>query len=196
MKNKRLAIAALIAALLIITITITLVVLIGSTPKKAKQNINRTTIEINSPIDSQEKNTIDTPQTLQNSEGVYIQNMSEYNNIISDETLKYVSQSLLYTLQLNNKPETVIPKVFIRKDTFSQNLIDTDRLVYETRFITDVPELKQSFDARILYSPLPPEDSGIRDYSILFNCIHDNSKLIYGEFNNCKDRITFERNGQ
>ena len=81
----------------------------------------------------------------------------------------------------------------IREGTYSQSLIDTNRLIYQTTFMADIPSLQQSYYVKDLYSPLPVEQSGLYDYTVQITC-PTSSQLIYQPFD-CVDRISYEQTG-
>lgn len=112
-------------------------------------------------------------------------------NLPREEILNIQCQ-IGYTLRLN-KVSGDHGDIIIRKNSYRQTMTDADKLIYQTDFIIDLPKVKQSYQVKDSYSPLPAETSGLYDYTTLILCL-DKSQLIYGDFN-CNDRIKSERRG-
>lgn len=111
------------------------------------------------------------------------------NTISSDEIIS-IYDMLEYTLQLNNVDDYV-PDITIRNGTYSRELIDANRLIYQTTFMLDIPSLQQSYYVSKAYSPLPADQSGLYDYDTLVLCPGED-QLIYAPFD-CMDRIKYEQ---
>ena len=112
-------------------------------------------------------------------------------NLPREEILN-IQRQIGYTLRLN-KVSGDHGDIIIRKNSYHQTMPDADKLIYQTDFIIDLPKVKQSYQVKDSYSPLPAETSGLYDYTTLILCL-DKSQLIYGDFN-CNDRIKSERRG-
>ena len=112
-------------------------------------------------------------------------------NLPREEILN-IQRQIGYTLRLN-KVSGDHGDIVIRKNSYRQTMTDADKLIYQTDFIIDLPKVKQSYQVKDSYSPLPAETSGLYDYTTLILCL-DRSQLIYGDFN-CNDRIKSERRG-
>ena len=112
-------------------------------------------------------------------------------NLPREEILN-IQRQIGYTLRLN-KVSGDHGDIVIRKNSYRQTMTDADKLIYQTDFIIDLPKVKQSYQVKDSYSPLPAETSGLYDYTTLILCL-DKSQLIYGDFN-CNDRIKSERRG-
>ena len=112
-------------------------------------------------------------------------------NLPREEILN-IQRQIGYTLRLN-KVSGDHGDIIIRKNSYHQTMTDADKLIYQTDFIIDLPKVKQSYQVKDSYSPLPAETSGLYDYTTLILCL-DKSQLIYGDFN-CNDRIKSERRG-
>ena len=112
-------------------------------------------------------------------------------NLPREEILN-IQRQIGYTLRLN-KVSGDHGDIIIRKNSYHQTMTDADKLIYQTDFIIDLPKVKQSYQVKDSYSPLPAETSGLYDYTTLILCL-DKSKLIYGDFN-CNDRIKSEQRG-
>ena len=112
-------------------------------------------------------------------------------NLPREEILN-IQRQIGYTLRLN-KVSGDHGDIIIRKNSYRQTMTDADRLIYQTDFIIDLPKVKQSYQVKDSYSPLPAETSGLYDYTTLILCL-DKSQLIYGDFN-CNDRIKSEQRG-
>ena len=112
-------------------------------------------------------------------------------NLPREEILN-IQRQIGYTLRLN-KVSGDHGDIVIRKNSSRQTMTDADKLIYQTDFIIDLPKVKQSYQVKDSYSPLPAETSGLYDYTTLILCL-DRSQLIYGDFN-CNDRIKSERRG-
>ncbi len=112
-------------------------------------------------------------------------------NLPREEILN-IQRQIGYTLRLN-KVSGDHGDIVIRKNSYHQTMTDADKLIYQTDFIIDLPKVKQSYQVKDSYSPLPAETSGLYDYTTLILCL-DKSQLIYGDFN-CNDRIKSEQRG-
>lgn len=112
-------------------------------------------------------------------------------NLPREEILN-IQRQIGYTLRLN-KASRDHGDIIIRKNSYRQTMTNADKLIYQTDFIIDLPKVKQSYQVKDSYSPLPAETSGLYDYTTLILCL-DKSQLIYGDFN-CNDRIKSEQRG-
>ena len=112
-------------------------------------------------------------------------------NLPREEILN-IQRQIGYTLRLN-KVSGDHGNIIIRKNSYRQTMTNADKLIYQTDFIIDLPKVKQSYQVKDSYSPLPAETSGLYDYTTLILCL-DKSQLIYGDFN-CNDRIKSEQRG-
>lgn len=121
-----------------------------------------------------------------------ISNLSSTVHNIPDSELTSINNMVDYTLNLNGI-DGQVDDISIRDGSYSQSLIDNNRLIYQTTFIIDIPSLQQSYYVKDLYSPLPVEQSGLYDYTVQVTCPND-SQLIYPPFD-CIDRISFEQTG-
>ena len=113
---------------------------------------------------------------------------------LSDEEINAIVQQLNYTLT-NNGITTSVKDAKVRDGTFSQTLTDSNRMIYHTTFMVDIPSLKRSFYVEDDYSPLPVEKSGLTDYTHLVLCPTAEQR-IYDSNTSCSDRITNERTEQ
>lgn len=112
-------------------------------------------------------------------------------NLPREEILN-IQRQIGYTLRLNKVPGDH-GDIVIRKNSYRQTMTNADKLIYQTDFIIDLPKVKQSYQVKDSYSPLPAETSGLYDYTTLILCLNK-SQLIYGDFN-CNDRIKSEQRG-
>ena len=112
-------------------------------------------------------------------------------NLPREEILN-IQRQIGYTLRLN-KVSGDHGDIIIRKNSYRQTMTNADKLIYQTDFIIDLPKVKQSYQVKDSYSPLPAETSGLYDYTTLILCL-DRSQLIYGDFS-CNDRIKSEQRG-
>lgn len=112
-------------------------------------------------------------------------------NLPREEILN-IQRQIGYTLRLN-KVSGDHGDIIIRKNSYRQTMTNADKLIYQTDFIIDLPKVKQSYQVKDSYSPLPAETSGLYDYTTLILCLNK-SQLIYGDFN-CNDRIKSEQRG-
>lgn len=112
-------------------------------------------------------------------------------NLPREEILN-IQRQIGYTLKLN-KVSGDHGDIVIRKNSYRQTMTDADKLIYQTDFVIDLPKVKQSYQVKDSYSPLPAETSGLYDYTTLILCL-DKSQLIYGDFS-CNDRIKSEQRG-
>lgn len=112
-------------------------------------------------------------------------------NLPREEILN-IQRQIGYTLRLN-KVSGDHGDIVIRKNSYRQTMTNADKLIYQTDFIIDLPKVKQSYQVKDSYSPLPAETSGLYDYTTLILCL-DKSQIIYDDFN-CNDRIKSEQRG-
>ena len=112
-------------------------------------------------------------------------------NLPREEILN-IQRQIGYTLRLN-KVSGDHGDIVIRKNSYRQTMTNADKLIYQTDFIIDLPKVKQSYQVKDSYSPLPAETSGLYDYTTLILCL-DKPQLIYGDFG-CNDRIKSEQRG-
>lgn len=112
-------------------------------------------------------------------------------NLPREEILN-IQRQIGYTLRLN-KVSGDHGDIIIRKNSYRQTMTNADKLIYQTDFIIDLPKVKQSYQVKDSYSPLPAETSGLYDYTTLILCL-ERSQLIYGDFS-CNDRIKSEQRG-
>ena len=103
-------------------------------------------------------------------------------NLPREEILN-IQRQIGYTLRLN-KVSGDHGDIVIRKNSYRQTMTDADKLIYQTDFIIDLPKVKQSYQVKDSYSPLPAETSGLYDYTTLILCLF-----------NCNDRIKSEQRG-
>lgn len=121
-----------------------------------------------------------------------INNFGNIVDILPDDEYSRILDTVNYTMKLNNITSPV-SDVVIRDGSYQQSLTDTNKLIYLTEFMIDIPSLRQSYFVRDYYSPLPVEQSGLYDYTIQVSC-PNSSQLIYEPFN-CTDRVNYEING-
>lgn len=155
------------------------------------------TLNSNSNADTFSKNTHnDKIQSVVYGSTDYVFNsfLSNSNNTdgISDIEATDIYDMLEYTLNLNGITDHV-SDITIRDGTYSRELINTNKLIYQTTFMLDIPSIQQSYYVRNLYSPLPVEQSGLYDYNTVVLCPNDD-QLIYAPFD-CIDRVRYEING-
>ena len=134
-------------------------------------------------------------QTIDNDSNVEQSEISDLDGIVQnvpDSEISSINRMFGYTLDLNGINNKINDAV-VRDGTYSQSLIDTDRLIYQTTFMIDIPSLQQSYYVKDLYSPLPVEQSGLYDYTVQITC-PTSSQLIYQPFD-CVDRISYEQTG-
>lgn len=112
-------------------------------------------------------------------------------NLPREEILN-IQRQIGYTLRLN-RVSGDHGDIVIRKNSYRQTMTNADKLIYQTDFIIDLPKVKQSYQVKDSYSPLPAETSGLYDYTTLILCL-DKSQLIYSDFS-CNDRIKSEQRG-
>lgn len=122
-----------------------------------------------------------------------INNFGNIVDILPDDEYSRILDTVNYTMKLNNITSPV-SDVVIRDGSYQQSLTDTNKLIYLTEFMIDIPSLRQSYFVRDYYSPLPVEQSGLYDYTIQVSC-PNSSQLIYEPFN-CTDRVNYEINGE
>ena len=125
-------------------------------------------------------------------EGYPVKRLDQVAQNLPREEILNIQRQIGYTLRLN-KVSGDHGDIIIRKNSYRQTMTNADKLIYQTDFIIDLPKVKQSYQVKDSYSPLPAETSGLYDYTTLILCL-DKSQLIYGDFN-CNDRIKSEQRG-
>ena len=184
---------------------ITLIIIIGisrSSRKSNSQEVNDQTTqtsnqnsEDSSASNSSDGNTNASSSTNQNEKPNPI-NITNFDTVVKNlpsterATLETILASTIKQNTSANITLTSVKDATIRDGTYVQNY-DSQKYVYSTQFIVDIPSLKQSYKITDKYSPLPPEQSGLFDYTQLVLC-PSQDELIYGSFN-CKDRMSTER---
>lgn len=128
--------------------------------------------------------------TQKDDSSITIQNYGTYVKNLSDSEKKNIEMTLYSTVSKNSSGSvagSTIKDASIRDSSYSQSLNEE---VYTTRFIVDIPSIKQSYEVKDLFSHQPVSKSGLTDYTTLVLCL-DKSQLKYGDFN-CQDRISEE----
>lgn len=121
-----------------------------------------------------------------------VKKLDQVTRNLPREEILNIQRQIGYTLRLN-KVSGDHGDIIIRKNSYRQTMTNADKLIYQTDFIIDLPKVKQSYQVKDSYSPLPAETSGLYDYTTLILCL-DRSQLIYGDFS-CNDRIKSEQRG-
>lgn len=152
-----------------------------------------TIIFINSPA----SDTGDQPSTptksapVKTASGFEITNLSEYEKVLPNSEIQFISEQIINTIELNSDKKPSSGE--IRPNTYGQKIEDASKAIYLTKFIIDIPEIKQSYQVSNYYSALPPEQTGLLDYTTLVTCL-PKDQLIYPE-SSCVDRLSIERKG-
>lgn len=73
----------------------------------------------------------------------------------------------------------------MRNGSYAQQLTDSDKMVYTTTFIIDIPSLQRSYTVTDWYSPLPEKVSGLTDYTAVIGCPSAEQR-IYPSDTNCR----------
>lgn len=194
MKRKRIYLLVGISVLVLATIVI-VVLNFTNKPNTTEPNGNTTQQSNSSDADGNSQNVQygDNPYQDNTETSTVITN---YDNVVQNlptSEKDTIQDELVATLSLNNVNNKV-DDVVIRDGTYSQSIIDTDLMIYQTTFIIDIPSIRQTYYIENLYSPLPVNQSKLYDYTTLVLC-PSSDQMIYGPFN-CIDRISMERNGQ
>ncbi|MCL2807429.1 MAG: hypothetical protein FWD27_04595 [Coriobacteriia bacterium] len=111
---------------------------------------------------------------------VAIQGFAEQAENISDDRIKSIEENLFGTIALNSANPNPADAV-IREGSYQQTVADAAKQIFHTTFIVDITSLKQSYRISDLFSPLPPEVTGLYDQTTFVRCL-DTHELIYGEF--------------
>jgi hypothetical protein len=117
---------------------------------------------------------------------VPIANFAKVVKNLPDSEQTLIEQNLYYTVKLNST--TAAENATIRDGSYTQTF--GGQMVYTTTFLVDIPNLKQTYRVSDQWSPLPPDQSGLYDYTTLVLC-PDPGDLIYEPFT-CVDRVTQE----
>lgn len=199
LKNHRARVIAIAVALL----TIVIIAIIATSSRRASDNS-----QSSGPDSTETTNNSNTETEATNNSVEYrdlgyqatnsptivssINNFGNIVDILPDDEYSRILDTVNYTMKLNNITSPV-SDVVIRDGSYQQSLTDTNKLIYLTEFMIDIPSLHQSYFVRDYYSPLPVEQSGLYDYTIQVSC-PNSSQLIYEPFN-CTDRVNYEING-
>jgi len=118
--------------------------------------------------------------------GIAIQGLSSIVQNIPVSELNAIQEILCWTVAKNvsKDGDLMVIDAHIRDGSYSQTYSDDAQEVYSTRFLVDLPSLKQSYLIADDWSPLPPQQSGLTDYTLVVNCPKP-EELIYGSFDNC-----------
>lgn len=198
MKNKKISPKTIYIIVCILALIAILIMFISSILSNSSNNGNtNSTQSANSSTDNntdEQQNTVEYSQ-MQDNLAEPISNITNYDEVVENlpnTEFRKIIDVFNYTLKLNAIQNQVSDAV-IRDGSYHQSLIDTNKLIYKTTFIVDIPSLQQSYFVRDLYSPLPVEQSGLRDYVVQVSCPSDD-QLIYAPFD-CIDRVRYEING-
>ena len=182
-------------AVIAMVILVGLVIIANLPPSKTsnKESSSSTqTEQSNGQGDDENSVTYSNQQTGGSVDSSVINNLNSTITNVPESEITSINRMLGYTLSLNGVDHKVTD-VTIRPNTYHQSLIDTNRIIYQSTFMIDIPSLKQSYYVKDLYSPLPVEQSGLSDYTVQITC-PDSSQLIYPPFD-CVDRISYEQTG-
>ena len=123
---------------------------------------------------------------------ISITNFTAIVKNLPDSERQLLEQNLYATVKMNLSGTTTMPTVtdaVIRGGSYRQTY-DEPTEVYHTTFLVDIPSLKQTYQVQDDYSSLPPDLSGLYDYTALVLCPSP-SDLIYPAFT-CQDRLSQE----
>ena len=199
LKNHRARVIAIAVALL----TIVIIAIIATSSRRASDNSQSSDSDNTETTNSSNTETEATNNSVEYRDLGYqatnsptivssINNFGNIVDILPDDEYRRSLDTVNYTMKLNNITSPV-SDVVIRDGSYQQSLTDTNKLIYLTEFMIDIPSLRQSYFVRDYYSPLPVEQSGLYDYTIQVSC-PNSSQLIYEPFN-CTDRVNYEING-
>ena len=199
LKNHRARVIAIAVALL----TIVIIAIIATSSRRASDNSQSSDSDNTETTNSSNTETEATNNSVEYRDLGYqatnsptivssINNFGNVVDILPDDEYRRILDTVNYTMKLNNITSPV-SDVVIRDGSYQQSLTDTNKLIYLTEFMIDIPSLRQSYFVRDYYSPLPVEQSGLYDYTIQVSC-PNSSQLIYEPFN-CTDRVNYEING-
>lgn len=199
LKNHRARVIAIAVALL----TIVIIAIIATSSRRASDNSQSSDSDNTETTNSSNTETEATNNSVEYRDLGYqatnsptivssINNFGNIVDILPDDEYRRILDTVNYTMKLNNITSPV-SDVVIRDGSYQQSLTDTNKLIYLTEFMIDIPSLRQSYFVRDYYSPLPVEQSGLYDYTIQVSC-PNSSQLIYEPFN-CTDRVNYEING-
>lgn len=172
-------------------------ILVQSAGQRQKSNIKPNRSSVTSSESGQYNNNPSSTTSVEaakDSQTSSIGGLNSQTANLPDEEIGAIVQQLNYTLT-NNGITTSVKDAKVRDGTFNQTLTDSDRMIYHTTFMVDVPSLKRSFYVEDDYSPLPVEKSGLTDYTRLVLCPTVEQR-IYDSNTSCSDRITNERTEQ
>lgn len=111
-----------------------------------------------------------------------IAGLNSGTNLPSSE-ISRINSTLKVMLE-NNHQNTSTTDATVRGGSLRQSLTDSQKLIYTTTFIIDIPSLQKSYVVTDWYSPLPEKDSGLTDYTVVVTC-PDVSQRIYQSDTNC-----------
>lgn len=169
-------------------------ILVQSAGQRQKSNIKPNRSSVTSSESGQSNNNSSSTTSVEaakDSQTSSIGGLNSQTANLPDEEIGAIVQQLNYTLT-NNGITTSVKDAKVRDGTFNQTLTDSDRMIYHTTFMVDIPSLKRSFYVEDDYSPLPVEKSGLTDYTRLVLCPTAEQR-IYDSNTSCSDRITNER---
>lgn len=119
-----------------------------------------------------------------------ISNFNEYVENIPNSEKRSIEEAIHHVVTLNTEDSDRITsdtKALIRSNTYSQSFKDD---IYETKFIIDIDDLRQSYLIENFYSDLSMEESGLTDYTVSVLCLPPED-MVYDGFG-CVDRISQE----
>lgn len=189
-KKKLYLILSVVAIIVIMLLIIVPIVLNNNSSDSTTTETTTTNGEQSSTNETVNNSVSQTPLNGSDNTVITISNVYDYVTNLPASEVEAIDEQLTYTA-IDNGVQGVIDDAVVRDGSYQQSIIDYDKMIYRTTFIVDLPSQKQSYVVDDRYSPLPPEQTGLVDYTTLVLC-PDKSQLIYGEFN-CTDRIIQEQ---
>ncbi|MCL2280828.1 hypothetical protein FWC31_03000 [Candidatus Saccharibacteria bacterium] len=133
------------------------------------------------------------PTTTTEVQTIAINNYSNYVKNLSNTRQADIESNLYWTVKGNLSWIPSATSAMIREGSYEQTTYDQAKQIYFTTFIVDISNLQQSYRINDYYSPLPPEITGLVDYTTLVLC-PEQDELIYDYFK-CTDRMKTESGG-
>lgn len=111
-----------------------------------------------------------------------ISGLSSSTSNLPNSEISRINSELKVMLK-NNNITSAPSDAIVRNGTFLQTLADSQKLIYTSTFIVDIPSLQKSYAVEDRYSPLPEKDSGLTDYTVVITCPAVNQRIYSSDVN-------------
>jgi len=122
---------------------------------------------------------------------IVINNFTTIVENLSKSEREIIEQNLCWTIGLNTTVDvTEITDANIRESSYHQTY-NSNKKVYTTTFLVDIPSLRQTYAVSDKWSPVPAGQSDLSDYSAMVLCPSEED-LVFGPFPTCLDVVKWQ----